>query len=134
MRRLAFVVALTTSLQAAAAPTQRSLVSGVGVGLIGLGVAALGVGAGQFLSWNEVEPTVAAYARSPPDDPEKFATRDTLAWSQRAMMSGLVAGIAGLALVAGGVVALVLDRPQEAVSFFVTPTTTGGALGLSGRF
>jgi hypothetical protein len=134
MRRLALVVALTTSMQAVAAPPQRSLLSGVGVGLIGLGVGALGLGVGQFLSWSDAQPTVRAYAQSTPSADEVFAAKAADDWSRRTFLIGLVSGITGALLVAGGVVALMLDRPADAVSFFVTPTSTGGALGLTGRF
>jgi hypothetical protein len=129
MRRLALVVALTTSMQAVAAPPQRSLLSGVGVGLIGLGVGALGLGVGQFLSWSDAQPTVRAYAQNAPSMDERFATKAADDWSRRTFLIGLVSGITGAVLVA-----LVLDRPADAVSFFVTPTSTGGALGLTGRF
>ncbi|MCU0694944.1 MAG: hypothetical protein MUC96_00290 [Myxococcaceae bacterium] len=134
MRRLALVLALVTSTQALASPSQRSFISGVGVGLIGLGVGALGLGAGQLIASNDTRLTVMAYSQQAPTEAEAPGFRLILDGSQRAFTIGLVSGITGLVLVAGGVVALLLDRPEPAVSFFVSPTGAGGVLGLSGRF
>ncbi|MDX2015645.1 MAG: hypothetical protein SFW67_35960 [Myxococcaceae bacterium] len=135
MRRLALVLALVTSTQALASPSQRSLVSGVGVGLIGLGVGALGFSVGQFITWGEGQVTVAAFNQRPLESADEAVSyRYFLDARQRVFTVGLVAGIAGAVLVAGGVVALVLDRPQPAVSLFAAPTGDGGVLGLSGRF
>lgn len=134
MRRLALVLALVFSTQAVAAPTQRSLVSGVGVGLLGLGVGALGFSVGQLLVWLDTDRSAQAYATMPPSSLEGPAVTILRARGGAASTGAIVSALVGVGLITGGIIALVLDRPREDVSLFLLPTPSGGAVGLTGSF
>ncbi|MCA2982088.1 MAG: hypothetical protein INH41_05300 [Myxococcaceae bacterium] len=137
MRRLALVLAVVVATHAVAEPPRRSAASGIGVALVGLGVGAAAFGVGQLIAAEDVRRTLAAYA--PPNDgpsaSEAPGVALLLAQSDRARLQGAIGLAAGAAVLIGGLVALLLDRPAPAaVTLLVAPTPGGGALGLSARF
>lgn len=112
--------------------TSRGWLSGLGVVLLGVGVAGIGLGFGGLVSLGEVNASINAYFRTgaPPADEAGIVRvlRDQQSASSAAMVSGFVLG--GLAAV-GGIVCLVLDKP---VSVAFAPAPGGGGLVVSAKF
>lgn len=125
MRRLSFVLTVLLATHAVAEPsTSRSWLSGLGVGLVGLGAGLATFGLGQQLIASQTRALVNVYGVPTAAEAPAVAILDNRARSA----SGLALGgfIGGAALLAGGLVALILDTPEPAVSVTLLPG--GGAV------
>lgn len=125
MRALAASLALLLALptQAADAPS-RSWLSGLGIGLLVAGAGGLGVGVAGLLTANDANARLAAYAALPSRDPldADVTLPALLAWRDQGTTFAVVGFVGGGLLLAGGVAALLLDRP---VSVAVAPSRDG---------
>lgn len=138
VRPLALTLALLCALPARAEPatvtqtTSRSMLSALGVTLLGVGVAGIGLGFGGIVSLGETEASIAAYFRSGTPAENEAGIVRTLRDQESASTSAMIAGfvIGGLAI-AGGITCLVLDRPVQ-VAF--APTLNGGTVVVTARF
>lgn len=135
MRALAASLILSLATQAVAEPTptsSRSWLSAVGLGLVVSGGALAGFGLGQQLSASSTRAVVGAYGVPTVSEAPAVALLQRRADGSSTL--ALVGFIGAGALIAGGIVALLLDTPARTVSAFVIPTPTGGAVGLTAAF
>ncbi len=131
MRRLSFVLSVLLSTQALAAPsTSRSWLSGLGVGLIGAGIGLATFGLGQQLIASDARTLANAYGVPAAAEAASLALLDNRV--KTASNLSLVGFIGGAVLLAGGVVALILDTPAPAVA--IVPLPGGAAISASLRF
>lgn len=131
MRRFTFVLSLLLATQAVAAPTapQRSWLSGVGVGLVGVGLGLAGFGLSQQLIASDARAIVTAYGIPSASEAPAVSLMEKRASAASSL--ALVGFISGGVLLAGGIVALLLDKPASQVSAWVLPLANGAAAGLS---
>jgi hypothetical protein len=129
MRRTAALLSLLLSTQALAGPTERGWLSGVGVGLVGLGVGFATFGVSQQLIANDASALIKAYGT--PSGAEAPAVSMLDKRAQQSSSLALVGFVVGGVALAGGLVLLVLDRPRETVSAWLFPTRDGVAAGVS---
>lgn len=134
MRRLSLLLSLLLATQAAAEPVapQRSWLSAVGIGLMGAGLGLAGFGLSQQLIAADSRALVTAYGI-----PTQSEAPAVAILARRAESSGtlaLVGFIGGAALLAGGIVLLVLDKPTAPVRAFLLPLPSGAAAGVTATF
>lgn len=144
MRTVALVVAVAVALSSTSAfaddaPKQRGFLSGLGVGLLVLGSAGLGlggVGTVSVIDSNTVLTPLLTDSNGQPMDPaaEDAATVEILSArrDRGAVAMGVGLGV-GVASIVTGIILLVLDAPPPVLVTF-TPTPQGGAFSLSATF
>lgn len=130
MRHLALLISLLIASHAGAAPTSRSWLSGLGVGLVGAGLGFATFGLGQQFIASDARTLVKAYGVPAPVEAASVALLDSRA--KNASNLSLVGFIGGAVLLVGGVVALILDTPAPAVA--IVPLPGGAAISASLRF
>jgi len=132
------VLLVGSSAQAAdsAREAHRGWLTGAGLGLIGAGVASATLGVGFLLTASDADRLLAAYYPTPQSAPlpdEAPAVKRIQDRRNGAFTAGVVSAGLGAAMVAGGVVCLVLDgRKAPAVS--VVPLPGGGAVAVAFRW
>lgn len=112
-------------------PASRGFLSGLGLGLLVVGLGGLGAGVAGNIAAEDANSKMLAYQGMATNDDlaafnvlrERFSGNTTLA------LVGFIGG--GLALV-GGVTCLLIDTPKARVAF--VPGPHGGALVFSGNF
>lgn len=119
-------------MNAFAEPPQRTFLSAVGVGVAGLGLGLAGFGLGQQLIASDARTLVKAYGI--PNTAEAPAVSILQKRGDTAGALALVGFIGGAALLAGGVVLLILDSPAPPVTAFVAPLPGGAAAGVTATF
>jgi hypothetical protein len=139
--RLAAIVVILLAMAARAdPPPSRSWLSGLGVAVAGLGVGAVVFGVSQQLVAADSRARVLAYyptvdgKEQKPTQAEAGAVRILQDRLQSAGTFAVVGFIAGGALIAGGILALVLDRPAPVQAWFAPSASGGGVVGLVGDF
>jgi hypothetical protein len=139
--RLAAAVVVLLSVTARAdTPPSRSWLSGLGVAVAGLGVGAVVFGVSQQLVAADSRARVLAYyptvdgKEQKPTQSEAGAVRILQDRLQSAGTFAVVGFIAGGVLIAGGILALVLDRPAPVQAWFAPSGSGGGVIGLVGDF
>lgn len=134
MRRLSLALSLLLATQALAEPpaAQRTWLSAAGLGALGVGLGLAGFGLAQQLIATDSRTLITAYGI--PSTLEAPAVSILQKRGERAGGLALVGFIGGAALVAGGVVLLILDKPVAPVSAFVAPLPGGAAAGLTATF
>lgn len=131
MRRLTFVLSVLLATQALAAPpTSRSWLSGLGVGLVGAGIGVAVFGLGQQFIATDARTLVKAYDVPTSAEAASVVLLDTRA--KNASNLALAGFIGGAVLLAGGIVALILDAPAPVVA--IVPLPGGAAISASLRF
>lgn len=131
MRRLCVVLSVLLATQAVAAPaTSRSWLSGLGVGLVGAGLGLATFGLGQQFIASDARGLVKAYDVPTAAEAASVGLLDTRA--KNASSLALLGFVGGAVLLAGGIVALILDTPAPAVA--IVPLPGGAALSASLRF
>jgi hypothetical protein len=131
MSRLAFILSALLATQAVASPPEsRTWLSGLGVGLIGVGVGLATFGVGQQFIAADSMALVRSYGV--PTTPEAASVGLLDVRARNASTSSLVAFLCGGVLLAGGIVALLLDTRAPTVSIIALPG--GGAVSASLRF
>lgn len=131
MRRLCVVLSVLLATQAVAAPpTSRSWLSGLGVGLVGAGLGLATFGLGQQLIAGDALGLVKVYDVPTAAEAASVGLLDTRAKSASSL--ALLGFVGGAVLLAGGIVALILDTPGPAVA--IVPLPGGAAISASLRF
>lgn len=133
MRVVAALLCVLLSLPAEAdevRASSRGALSVVGVTLSGLGVGLLTFGLVNAIIAGDASALVASYGLPEPTESASVAILNRRVASSSTF--ALVGLIGGGVLVAGGIVALVLDRPAPPVA--VVPLRDGAAVMLSGEF
>lgn len=113
----------------------RGWLTGLGVGLLGLGLAGAMLGLGGLITTSDANALLSAYYPTPgsaPTKDEAAAVKLIEARRDGASALAVAAFITGGVALAGGIVALVLDGRAPAVA--VAPIPGGAAVAVSGRW
>ncbi|MBL8923124.1 MAG: hypothetical protein JNJ54_30015 [Myxococcaceae bacterium] len=132
MRRLSLLLTVLIAVNAFAEPPQRTFLSAVGVGVAGLGLGLAGFGLGQQLIASDARAVMKAYGI--PTAAEAPAVSILQKRADSAGTLALVGFLGGAALLAGGIVLVLLDSPAAPVTAFVTPLPGGAAAGVTATF
>jgi hypothetical protein len=133
MRALAASLALLLAVPAHAGDaTARTWLSGLGLGLITAGAGAVGLGVAGLVTANDASGRLFIYSILPMRDPRDadLTLPELIARRDDGTALALAGFIGGGLLVAGGLVALLLDRPM---SVAVAPTRDGAFVSLAVR-
>ncbi len=140
MKTLALVVAVAVTVSSVTARAEapfdrpRGGLSALGLVLLGVGVGALGLGVGGVAMTSDVSAVLTVYAPGGVAMQRDAAFVRTLLDRQTSGTTLAIASFIGAAaLIAGGVVCLVLDTPQSLTIGFL-PTHDGGVLTASLRW
>jgi hypothetical protein len=116
----------------------RGWVTSLGVSLLGLGFAGLGLGVGAMMNASDANQMLSAYYPTPESAPtaaEAPVVNQLNGRRASATTLGVASLVAGGVLVAGGLACVLFDGaggPSAQVTF--APAPGGGTLVLSGRF
>jgi len=133
---LALAVVLAATSAEAGAPTpspavQRGWLTGLGLGLIGTGVASATLGLGFLMTGNDADALLGAYYRTPNSAPlpdEAAAVKLIEERRNGAYAASGASFVVGGVMVAGGIVCLLLDGRTPAPAVSVLPLPGGGGL------